>query len=198
MALSKDGEDCDPSFHHAPSITITENAALVVGQSNGHHQKGIPIDSSLGRVVFLDICFPGESETFELSFVGGPTTSTTVDGDFSIELGVYVSTGQVVLSSGWDIVDGTRVQSGDITVIHLPDADRFRGTFQSLTADTRIAVLGGTALPEKRHMFWNFVSTSKDKVEQAANAWDRLDREIFPEVVNEDNKDSIPLPKHRK
>ncbi|KAG7355957.1 pirin-like protein [Nitzschia inconspicua] len=197
MALSKEGEDVDPSFHHAPSVPVNENASLVVGKTKTHHQTNIPIDPHLGKVVFLDIQFFGQRETFEFSFVGGLSDVEDIVKDPSIELGVYVSTGKIALQSGWGSVDGRTVESGNMTVVKIPNNECFRGSLQSLTPDTRVAVLGGTALPEKRYMFWNFVATSRDKVEQAAQAWDRLDRAIFPEVVNEDNKDSIPLPKRK-
>ena len=43
-------------------------------------------------------------------------------------------------------------------------------------------------------MFWNFVSTDKAKIKEASEQWEALDRSKFPEVVNEANTDSIPVP----
>lgn len=37
--------------------------------------------------------------------------------------------------------------------------------------DTRLMVLGGATLPEKRYIFWNFVSSSKERIEQAKEDW---------------------------
>jgi redox-sensitive bicupin YhaK (pirin superfamily) len=197
MALSKRGEDVDPSFHHGTAIAVNEHASLVVGQTNGHIQSSIPIDPFLGKVVYLDVHFLNDGETFQLSQVGGKADRKDGD-DPSIELGFYVTTGKVSLASGWGSVDDTVVEAGNMVVVKIPDASCFQGSLQSLTADSRVAVLGGTPLPEKRHMFWNFVATTRDKVEQAAEAWDRLDRSVFPEVANEDNQDSIPLPKQKR
>lgn len=196
MALSRQGEDVDPSFHHGESIVLNEHASLVVGQTNGHAQSNIPMDTNLGRVVFVDIYFPNGRETFQLSQVGGEADVASV-ADPSLELGVYVSTGKVAFGSGWGSIDGASVEAGNMMVVKIPDASCFRGSLQSLTPDTRVAVLGGTPLPEKRHMLWNFVATSREKVEQAAEAWDRLDRDIFPEVSNEDNQNSILLPNRK-
>ncbi|MCA9612121.1 MAG: pirin family protein, partial [Myxococcales bacterium] len=50
------------------------------------------------------------------------------------------------------------------------------------------ALLGGDPVGE-RFLFWNFVASSKDKLEAAKDAW-REDR--FPKVPNEHER--IPLP----
>ncbi|MEZ4254020.1 MAG: pirin-like C-terminal cupin domain-containing protein, partial [Polyangiales bacterium] len=53
---------------------------------------------------------------------------------------------------------------------------------------TRFALLGGEPVGE-RFMFWNFVASTKEKLEAAKDAW-REDR--FPKVPNEHER--IPLP----
>lgn len=61
----------------------------------------------------------------------------------------------------------------------------------------KVAILGGTPLPEKRHRKWNFVlSTERSKIENASVAWSQLDRSVVcTKVVEEDNMmDSMPLP----
>jgi hypothetical protein len=67
---------------------------------------------------------------------------------------------------------------------------------------TRVAIIGGTPLPEKRFMAWNFVSSSKQKIEDAIKAWcdadKSIDTTIFPPVVGEPNDDSIPFPTKTK
>lgn len=55
--------------------------------------------------------------------------------------------------------------------------------------ETHLVVLGGEPLPEPRHIYWNYVSSSKEKIEKAKQAW----RDgSFPQVPGE--TDIIPLP----
>ncbi|CAB9510526.1 Pirin-like protein CC_3178 [Seminavis robusta] len=192
MALSKDGEDCEPSFHHGKAVSIDSHATLVVGNSNGLTQSSIPIDPKLGRVFYVDTHFENANDSFILEGPGGQH-----DYNYpSIEVGVYVSTGKMKFLSGWGSLDGQIVEPGSM-VTAKAGATEIKAKIQALEGDTRVAILGGTPLPEKRHMFWNFVSAGKEKLDAATKAWDELDRSIFPKVVNEANDDSIPLPKRK-
>ncbi len=55
---------------------------------------------------------------------------------------------------------------------------------------SRLVVIGGEPLEGPRHIWWNFVSSSKDRIEQAKEDW-RNQR--FGKVVN-DAEEFIPLP----
>lgn len=55
---------------------------------------------------------------------------------------------------------------------------------------SRIAVLGGAPLDGRRHMYWNFVSSSRERIEQAKSEW-RARR--FP-LVPGDEDEFVPLP----
>jgi redox-sensitive bicupin YhaK (pirin superfamily) len=54
--------------------------------------------------------------------------------------------------------------------------------------DSRVMIIGGSALGE-RHIYWNFVSTTRERIEQAKNDW-REKR--FDSVPGDD--EFIPLP----
>lgn len=56
----------------------------------------------------------------------------------------------------------------------------------------RLMVMGGEPFPEPRHIYWNFVSSSRERIEQAKADW-REGR--FPAVPGE--PDFIPLPEDR-
>ncbi|WP_421762707.1 pirin family protein [Ekhidna sp.] len=59
----------------------------------------------------------------------------------------------------------------------------------SIQRGSRILLFGGEPFPEERHIFWNFVSSDKQKIEEAKSAWkDKL----FPKVENDNSY--IPLP----
>lgn len=53
----------------------------------------------------------------------------------------------------------------------------------------RLMLIGGEPFPERRHIFWNFVSSREDRIEQAKSDW-KADR--FAPVPDE--HDFIPLP----
>ena len=57
---------------------------------------------------------------------------------------------------------------------------------------------GGVPHLEPRHMFWNFVSSSEERIEKAKKDWKAQDKEAFPPVVNEREEDFVPLPERNK
>ena len=57
------------------------------------------------------------------------------------------------------------------------------------TGGARVMLMGGEPFPEKRHIFWNFVSSRPDRLEQAKADW-KDDR--FAHVPGE--HEFIPLP----
>ena len=58
------------------------------------------------------------------------------------------------------------------------------------TRRTRLLVLGGEPMDGPRYIYWNFVSSRKDKIEDAKNKW--LQGK-FP-LITDDNEEFIPLP----
>ena len=55
---------------------------------------------------------------------------------------------------------------------------------------TRAMLLGGEAFATPRHVYWNFVSSSKDRISQAKEDW--IERR-FP-LVPGDEEEFIPFP----
>jgi len=55
---------------------------------------------------------------------------------------------------------------------------------------TRLMLLGGAALDGDRHIWWNFVSSSKERIERAKDDW----RNGQFGKVRGDEKEFIPLP----
>ena len=88
------------------------------------------------------------------------------------------------------IVDGT-ISCGDERV----DAARMvvfaRGATSMLRAESgaRVVLLGGAPIDGERHIWWNFVSSSKARIEQAKRDWKES---RFPPVPGE--TEFIPLP----
>ena len=55
---------------------------------------------------------------------------------------------------------------------------------------TRVMIFGGDSMGSKRHIWWNFVSSSKERIEQAKEEWKTGRFDIVPG----DAEEFIPLP----
>ena len=66
------------------------------------------------------------------------------------------------------------------------------GAAMRLASDTsaKVMLLGGEAFPTRRHVWWNFVSSRRERIEQAKADW-REGR--FPKVSG-DEVEFIPIP----
>jgi redox-sensitive bicupin YhaK (pirin superfamily) len=66
------------------------------------------------------------------------------------------------------------------------------GAAMSLTSDAggRVMLLGGEAFKTPRHVWWNFVSSSRERIEQARDDWNNF---RFPKVPG-DELEFIPIP----
>ena len=62
-------------------------------------------------------------------------------------------------------------------------------TLSCASASARVMLFGGEPLGEKRHIWWNFVSSSKDRIEQAKRDWKERRFAPVPEET-----EFIPLP----
>ena len=60
----------------------------------------------------------------------------------------------------------------------------------SAETDARAMLLGGEPFPEKRHIWWNFVSSSETRIEQAKQDWKNRRFAVVPG----DEEEFIPLP----
>ena len=81
--------------------------------------------------------------------------------------------------------DGERVEAGKMFVF-APDAE----ANLRAESDARIALLGGAPIDGTRHIWWNFVSSSPERIEQAKRDWKE---HRFPTIPG-DETDFTPLP----
>ncbi|WPB55002.1 pirin family protein [Xylophilus sp. GOD-11R] len=146
-ALPAELEESDPFFAHVAAADIPAvdcSGAVVrvlIGEVFGV-KSPVPAE---GGTVFLDIDMPAGSR-LELPALAE-------------ELAVYPVTGQVT-------VDGEPLPGAEMSV--LPAG---AGTLLEAAAPVRLVVVGGDALVEHRYLWWNFVSTRKERVRQAALDW---------------------------
>jgi redox-sensitive bicupin YhaK (pirin superfamily) len=96
-----------------------------------------------------------------------------------IERGIYIVSGSI------EIVGQTGAFGKDRLVVFKPGAE----IVLRALGPARMMAFGGEPLGEPRHIFWNFVSSSRERIEHAAEEW-RERR--FPGVPGDD--EFIPLP----
>ncbi|MEL0212097.1 MAG: pirin family protein [Novosphingobium sp.] len=92
----------------------------------------------------------------------------------------------VMLVGGEAQIDGHPLALYDLVVL-AP------GAVLKLQSETggRVMLMGGEAFSTKRHVWWNFVSSSRDRINQAKADWQEG---RFPKVPG-DEQEFIPLPK---
>jgi hypothetical protein len=94
------------------------------------------------------------------------------------ERGVYVAEGEIEVA-------GQSFEEGRLLVFRPGDAITLRAK-----GNARVMLLGGEPMDGPRYIWWNFVSSSKDRIEAAKNDWKQARFAIVPG----DEKDFIPLP----
>jgi len=168
MALPDHFEDCDPEFIHYPEAevpTVEHNGCrikVIMGEAFGTLS---PV-KNYSPIRYLD-CHAPKGCSLELP-------------DDQAEIAVYIVEGSATVSSN----EVTETHSKGAMVI-APEGGQLTVSAQS---DCHCVVIGGDSVGE-RHIWWNFVSVSKDKIELAKERW-RSGR--FDPVPGDD--EWIPLP----
>jgi len=170
VALPEDLEDGAPSFTHysrrsLPEATI-DGAHVRVLIGDAYAQQS-PV-TTLSPLFYVDAALPAG-------------TRLPVDMHYP-ERALYVVSGEVSCAGE---------QLGEAQMFVLP-ADESPSV--EATSESRVMLLGGAPLGS-RHMWWNFVSSSKDRLEEAKAIWaNGPDADArFPKIPGDD-KDFVPLP----
>jgi redox-sensitive bicupin YhaK (pirin superfamily) len=165
IALPRDKEEIAPSFQHysAEKLPAIQDkgftARVIAGSSFG-------VSSPVDQV----------SSWFYVEVALAEGMSAPLDADHE-ERAIYVIDGEVEIAG--DRFEGPRL------LIFRP-GDRI--TVKALRA-SRLMFLGGDSLDGPRHLWWNFVSSSQERIEQAKQDW-KAGR--FAHVPDE--TEFIPLP----
>ena len=166
IALPLDKEEMPPRWDYLP-------AEEVPTWSDGGMTYRLLAGCMLGNTSPL----PVHSELFAVDIIANEDTFLDVKKLFRGEIAILINTGKVEL-------DGQVIEQGQLLV---SDTDRECGV--DLKAGTRVLLFGGPAFPEERYINWNFVSSSKERIEQAREDWKN---HKFPKVPNDDTYISLP------
>jgi redox-sensitive bicupin YhaK (pirin superfamily) len=166
LALPDGREEIDPAFEHVGS-------------------DGLPLIEA-----------PGVSARVLMGSLWGKTASVTqhaatiyadvqLDRGASIPIDAEADERAVLLVEGEASLDGVPLERFTLTILEP-------GVAMTLTATmgSRLMLLGGEAFATPRHVWWNFVSASRERIEQAKKDWQAGN---FP-LVPGDEEEFIPIP----
>jgi redox-sensitive bicupin YhaK (pirin superfamily) len=165
-ALPLAQEEAEPSFSHTPADAIPEcsvgdaRVRVLVGEAFGAHSP-VP---ALSRTLYLDIWLP-EGGRMELPALEAQQALYPVEGG-SLE------------------VDGEAVALRSMAVLRPGE-----GSQLFAPAGARLVLVGGDPLDAPRHMWWNFVSSRKERILEASADWQAMRMGTVP-----GDPEFIPLP----
>ena len=166
VALPLRHEETDPEFHHHPA---RELPALAVGEARIRVLAGSAYGATSPVRAFSPLFY------IDAAIAAGSELPLP---DEHQERAAYVVSGTVECG-------GQRAERGRMLVF-TPEAP---ATLRAVS-DARVALIGGAPIDGERHIFWNFVSSSQARIEQAKRDWQEG---RFPKVPG-DEREFIPLP----
>jgi hypothetical protein len=166
LALPQAKEEIDPAFEHVPK------AQLPVVQGSGAEARVV-----MGTLWGATAPVTCHSETIYADIALQPGGSIPIDAS-AVERCIYLAEGEASL-------DGLPLERTLLYVLRPGTS----GTLRS-AGGAHVMLAGGEPLDGPRHVWWNFVSSRRDRINQAKDDW-RAER--FP-VVPDDAVERIPLP----
>jgi redox-sensitive bicupin YhaK (pirin superfamily) len=164
LALPDGKEEIEPAFEcgtHLPTLDGDGAGATVI----------------MGSLWGMTAPTTQHAQTIYADIVLDPGGSIPIDADADERA--------VMLVSGGATIDGTPLGLYELTVL-APGAQMVL----SSQSGARVMLLGGEAFSTRRHVWWNFVSSSRERIEQAKADWENR---RFP-LVPGDEEERIPLP----
>jgi hypothetical protein len=166
LALPDGGEEAAPAFDHVPA----EELPLVED-----HKASARV--LMGTLWGKTAATPQHSPTIYADILLDAGGAIPVDSDAD-ERGVMLVGGEAELG-------GEELQPYALYVLRPGHEARL-----SSATGGRLMLLGGQAFTTRRYVFWNFVSSSRDRINQAKDDWKAL---RFP-LIPGDDQEFIPLP----
>ncbi|WP_304617822.1 pirin family protein [Paracoccus sp. (in: a-proteobacteria)] len=172
IALPEEAEDIAPSFEHHAADALPEirdqgvTARLILGDAYGERAPA----TMHSETFYLDVALQARAR-FPLP-------------DNHEDRGLYITEGSVSVA-------GQEFEAGRMMVFRPGD----RITVQAGDRGARLMALGGATLNGPRHIWWNFVASSRERIEEAKRQWreGRWGEGLFDLPVG-DRDDHIPLP----
>lgn len=152
IALPADKEEMAPDFEHHKEAALpvieseSATARLILGDAYGERS---PVTM--------------QSETFYLDVVLEPGAGFPLPDNHE-DRGIYVSQGAIEVA-------GDTFEAGRMMVFRPGD----RISVKAGPQGARLMALGGATMNESRYIWWNFVSSSQERIEAAKEDWKAAD-----------------------
>jgi redox-sensitive bicupin YhaK (pirin superfamily) len=165
IALPDGGEEIAPAFDYVPA------EGLPVLEDAGVHARVL-----MGTLWGKTAATRSDSPTIyaDIELTGG-----------SMPIDAEAEERAVMLVAGEAELDGAPLELYTLYVLRPGHAARL-----SSASGGRVMLMGGQAFTTRRYVFWNFVSSSRDRINQAKEDWKAL---RFP-LIPGDDQEFIPLP----
>ena len=171
IGLPKHLEQSEPTFHH------TEASEIPTWEENGIHYKLIA-----GEILNHQSPVPIHSPLFFLEINSKEAQKISIGNALFGEVGMYVLEGNVN-------IEGNTFGGKQLLIAKNAKLCEFE-----IGENTTVYLFGGEPFEEERFIFWNFVNSDKELIEQAKQNWFEQNLEAFPKVPGDD-EEYVPLPK---
>lgn len=165
VALPDGHEDVPPAFDHHPAAMLPHlkvdgcDLRVIAGEAFGRRS---PV-AALWPTLYVDLSMPAGAE-LEIP-------------EEHEDRALYVADGEIG-------IDGTTVSTASLAILESGSSVRVKALRNS-----RVMLLGGAKFETPRYIWWNFVASSKEKIEDAKQRWKSGQ---FAQVPGE--TEFIPLP----
>jgi redox-sensitive bicupin YhaK (pirin superfamily) len=167
VALPDGEEDGEPTFVHYPASTLP-----------GRMADGVALTVIAGEAFGLKSPVATRWPTLYVHVQMATDATLQVPPDHA-ERAAYVVEGELIIGE-------VRVTAGELAVMDPGVTITLRAC-----GNVRAMLLGGARFPTPRHIWWNFVSSSEERIARAKERWKRRE---FPAVPGE--SEFIPLPNY--
>ena len=147
VALPQSDEETDPSFHHFSAKELPSRDG-----------DGVRLRLIAGVAFGLRSPVRVFSEMFY--------AAASLDGNAAIDLPAEHAERAAYVVNGAIEVEGRTFGEGTLLLFTEGESVRLRAAMAS-----RVALLGGAPLEGRRHIWWNFVASSPERIERAKRDW---------------------------
>ena len=166
LALPDGKEEIDPAFEHvaADDLPLVEDGSVSARVIMGSLWGATAPTTQQAATIYADILMNAGS---------------------SLPIEAEADERAVVVAMGDARLDGEALDRYSLYILKPGQAMTLRAD-----SDARVMLLGGEAFVTPRHLWWNFVSSSRDRINEAKHDWQER---RFP-LVPGDSAEFIPLP----
>lgn len=173
VALPKYLEKSEPSFSHIEESDIPSWNA-----------QGASFKLIAGKAFDKESPVPVHSDLYFIEIKCVEKTQINIGEDLYGESALYILEGSI---------NADTFNYGPKQILVAKDSTLCSFEMES---NTTVYIFGGIPFEEERFIFWNFVNSDKEVIEQAKKDWEQQNLEAFPKVIGDD-KEYVPLPGRR-